>query len=225
MLAPLALLAPVLAGGAALRAWGRRPQSWFLIAAALPLLLIGPLLPVGASSIGAQRDWDLNLPLGFTLTLAAGSLLATLTATRLRAALALTLPVLALAAGSWVAVNADERAGMRRIMALAADSTALAESQRGALHEFLGQRAMNQGQAQAAGAYYERAFEIGGNRRRLLFAAEAWAAAGDTAAARRSLARARAGGLLGPALEHAAAEIERMIVAPSESDTDARRSP
>jgi len=122
-------------------------------------------------------------------------------------------------------VNADETAGLRRVVTLAADSTALSESQRGTLHEFLGQRAMNRGQARAAGAYYERAFEIGGNRRRLLYAAESWVAAGDTTAARAALARARAGGLLSPALERAAGEIERMIVAPAEAGAVPRRTP
>src|SRR5258706_8702581 len=100
------------------------------------------------------------------------------------------------------------------MLARPAASRALAEPQRGTLHEFLGQRAMNLGQARAAGAYFDRAFEIGGNRRRLLLAAEAWATAGDTAAARRSLARARAGATLSPELETAAARIEALIAAP-----------
>lgn len=217
LLAPLALLAGALAGAGALRGWARRPQSLLLMAAAIPLLVIGPMLPVGTSGFGAHRDWDLNLLLGFTLTLAAGALLAQLPAPRLRGALTVTLPVLALAALGWVAVNADEGASIRRVLALAADPAALAEPQRGTLHEFLGQRAMNLGQAQAAGAYYDRAFEIGGNRRRLLLAAEAWVAAGDTAAARRSLARARAGTLLSPELERAAARIEALIAPASDS--------
>ena len=217
LLAPLALLAGALAGAGALRGWVRRPQSLLLMAAAIPLLVIGPMLPVGTSGFGAHRDWDLNLLLGFTLTLAAGALLAQLPAPRLRGALTVTLPVLALAALGWVAVNADEGASIRRVLALAADPAALAEPQRGTLHEFLGQRAMNLGQAQAAGAYYDRAFEIGGNRRRLLLAAESWVAAGDTSAARRSLARARAGTLLSPELEGAAARIEALIAPASDS--------
>ena len=224
LLAPLALLAGALAGLEALRGWVAKPESRLLMAAAIPLLIIGPMLPVGTSGFGAHRDWDLNLLLGFTLTLAAGSLLALLPAPRLRGALTVTLPVLALAASSWVAVNADEGASIRRVLALAADPGALAEPQRGTLHEFLGQRAMNLGQAQAAGAYYDRAFEIGGNRRRLLLAAEAWVAAGDTAAARRSLARARAGDL-SPELERAATKIEALIAPASDSAAGPPRTP
>jgi len=222
LLAPLVLLAPVLAGTGAMAVWMRRPESLLLIAAATPLLVIGPMLPVGTSGFGAHRDWDLNLLLGLTLTLAAGGWLARLPAPRLRGALFVALPVLALAAASWIAVNADERASVRRMLALAADSTALAEPQRGTLHEFLGQRAMNLGQARAAGAYYERAFEIGGNRRRLLLAAEAWAAAGDTSAARGAIARARAGATLSPELEQAAERIESLVAAPADSGSAGR---
>ncbi len=211
LLAPLALLAPLVAGWTAFKAWAGSPAGRLVLVAMLPLLVLAPLLPVGTSGFGAHRDWDLNLLLGFTLTLAAGGLLASLPLPRLRGALLVALPVLALAAASWVAVNADERASIRRVLALAADSTALAEPQRGTLHEFLGQRAMNLGQAAAAGAYYERAFEIGGNRRRLLLAAEAWVSAGDTLAARRALARARAGATLNPELDGAARRIEGLL--------------
>ncbi len=223
LLAPLAWLVVALVLGSP--AANRRPEGYLIGVATIPLLLLGPMLPVGTSGFGAHRDWDLNLLLGFTFTLGAARILARLPAARLTGALIAALPVLALAAGSWVAVNADESASVRRVLALAADPKALAEPQRGTLHEFLGQRAMNLGQTRAAGAYYERAFEIGGNRRRLLLAAEAWAAAGDTAAARAAIARARAGATLSPELEQAAERIESLVAPPADSASARRSAP
>lgn len=224
LLAPLLLVSAVLLG-APPRDIPQRPGAWLLITATAPLMVLGPIMPVGTSGFGAHRDWDLNLLLGLTLTLGAARILARLPAARLAGALTAALPVLALAAGSWVAVNADEGASIRRVLALAADPRALAEPQRGTLHEFLGQRAMNLGQSRAAGAYYERAFEIGGNRRRLLLAAEAWAAGGDTALARAAIARARAGATLSPELEQAAERIESLVTPPADSASARRRAP
>ncbi len=211
LLAPLALLAASLASGAVLRARVGRPEFKLLAAGALPLLPLAWLLPVGENGLGAQRDFDLNLLLGLTLSVAGGFLLAGLTGPRLRGALACSLPVLMLLAGSWIAVNADEPASMRRAIGLASDPRMLAEPHRGALYVFLGQRAMDLGTPQLAGDYYDRAFEIGGNPRRELLAAEAWVVAGDTAAARRSLARARSRGPLAADLERSAALIEGLM--------------
>src|SRR5262249_112513 len=107
VVAPLAALAPWLAGAGAAREAVRRPDLRLGLLTALPLLaaLIW-LFPVGDSGLGAHRDWDANLLLGTALTVCGGILLARLPARRLRGALMGVLPALALAAGGWVAVNA-----------------------------------------------------------------------------------------------------------------------
>ncbi|PYM07098.1 MAG: hypothetical protein DMD82_06615, partial [Candidatus Rokuibacteriota bacterium] len=60
---------------------------------------------------------------------------------------------------------------------------------------------------------FEHAFDALPNRRNLLTGAEAWLRAGDPAAARRALARARARpGELSPDLERAAATLDTLIL-------------
>ena len=58
---------------------------------------------------------------------------------------------------------------------------------------------------------FEESFRLDPNPRRALFAAEAWARAGEPAAARSALARARATGPLLPELEASARRIEVLV--------------
>jgi hypothetical protein len=211
LVAPLLVPAVLLAGGDAERSFVRRPEAWILGAAVLPLIPIGLMLPVADSGLGAQRDFDLNSLLGLSLTIVAGALIARLPAARLAQGLRLLLPALLLASLGFVLVNADEPAAMRRALAMASKPPPLAPAHSGTLHVFLGQRAMDTGHTDLAGAYYDKAFEVGGNPRRALLAAEAWTFSGDTLAARRSLAEARSRGALSPSLAQAAAAIESTL--------------
>jgi hypothetical protein len=219
--APLVLPALLIAAGA----FGSLPRAevWTMTAALVPLLPIGLLLPVADSGLGAQRDFDLNALFGLTLTLAAGVALARVPQARLARGLRLLLPTLVLAAAGFVLANADEGVAMRRALAMASKPPHLAPTHDGTLHVFLGQRAMDTGHPEMAGAYYDRAFEVGGNPRRAILAAEAWSMANDAPAARRSLIAARSRGPLSPALANAAATIESTLVrsAPAAPDTAA----
>ncbi len=221
LVAPLLVPAVLLAGGDAEQAFVRRPEAWILGAAVLPLIPIGLMLPVADSGLGAQRDFDLNSLLGLSLTVVAGALLARLPATRLAQGLRLLLPALLLGSVSFVLVNADEPAATRRALAMASKPPPLAPAHSGTLHVFLGQRAMDTGHTDLAGAYYDKAFEVGGNPRRALLAAEAWTFSGDTLAARRSLAAARSRGPLSPSLAQAAAAIESTL---AQREAEARDS-
>lgn len=206
LIAPLAVLAPLVAGfGAA-----REPRARLIAIAALPLLVLAPLLPVAERGLGAVRDFDLSAQLGFTLTLLGGLVLATLPEPRRRGVLAFGLPVLALAAFAWLGVNASPRASERRVERLAQGPPRLPAPQLGTTFLFLGQRAMDLGRPAVAGACYDSAFAIGGNPRRALLAAEAWAVAGDTAQALRDIAIARSRDL-SPALQRAARQIEAAV--------------
>jgi hypothetical protein len=95
LVAPLAFLAPWLAGRAAIRSWAGRPEVRVLAVAALPLLPLVWFLPAGDSGLGAHRDWDLSALAGLTLTLL-GAQTVVLSQHRDCATLAWTLPVLVL---------------------------------------------------------------------------------------------------------------------------------
>ncbi|HYM79922.1 MAG TPA: hypothetical protein VEY91_00770 [Candidatus Limnocylindria bacterium] len=193
LVAPLAILAPWLAGRRALAAFVRHPVALLVTLAAVPLLLgLVWLFLVGDSNLGAHRDWDINILLGLALTLAAGQVLALAPPERVRGRLIWILPLLVIGAGGWVAVNAHSERAMERAIALATDPPKLPGPQQSHAHLFIGQRAMDLGEFDAAGVAYEHAFALNPNPRRALLAAEAWLVAGDVAAARRSLARARA---------------------------------
>jgi hypothetical protein len=221
LVAPLAFLAPFLAGRASRAAW-RRPELRLVVVTAVPLVLaLMWLFPVGGSGLGAHRDWDANLLLGVTLCVGAGLVLATLPPPRLRGALAAVLPLLALGALSWVAVNADERAALARAEALLSRPPRLLDAQRSHLHLWFGQLSMDHRQFAAAGDHYDQAFALNPNPRRALLAAEAWAMAGDFAAARRSLGRARATPGLSPELLQGADRIEGLIDAMAADSTGA----
>jgi hypothetical protein len=211
LVAPLAFLAPWLAGRGALPDWFAAPRTRLVLVAALPLLPLAWIVPAGANALGAQRDWDLAALAGWTLTLAAVLLLARLPEPRLRGALAVALPVLALHAGAWVATNADATITMRRARAILEGPPRLADPQQSHLLMYLGQRAMDQGEPRNAAPQFERAFELNPNPRRALMASEAWGHAGDLARARALLARARAAGPLSPSLQQSAAAIEAFL--------------
>jgi hypothetical protein len=209
LVAPLALLVPAFVRREDWTAFVRAPQSRLIATAAvllLPLLLVFPVAPNG---LGAHRDWDLNGLLGISLTLGAGSLLARLPEQRLRSALVCVLPVLALLAGAWIAVNADAGASERRALALAADPRALLAEQRSQLLNHLGYQAADAGDSRSAARYFDRAFVALGAPGTGLRAAEAWVRAGEPDSARAAVARARAGGALPPNHAWAAEIIER----------------
>jgi len=208
--APLALIDVPLAGVAAGSAFLRQPIARLAALTAAPLLIgLVWLFPLGASGLGAHRDWDANILLGLALTAAGAQVLARAHGARLRAVLPWTIVLLALSAGSWIAVNANEETSVHRALAVA-NRTSLPDAQRSHAYLFLGQRAMDVGDAQAAGAFYDRAFELNPNPRRALLAAEAWTVAGDPSSARRSLERARAREL-NPSLVTAANSLEGAI--------------
>jgi len=135
---------------------------------------------------------------------------------KLRAALPVTLPLLAITALSWVAVNADVGLATRRAIALATSPHALTDPQRAHLHAYFGQRAMDERHPEVAAPHYEQAFREGGNPRRALLAAEAWLLAGNEDAARAAIAAARGRGPLSSELEADARQIESHL-APSDS--------
>jgi hypothetical protein len=190
LVAPFALWAPVLAGWVATRAFLKRPESKLIIAAAVPLLPFAIL--VGASGLGLHRDWDASALLGMTLTVGAVTLLATLSAAKLRAALVATLPLAMLISLGWVAVNADEAASLARAEALATMPPLLAPSQRGQILFYLGGWATTHGQPSKAAEFYEMSYRLAPTPNRGMLAARAWAAAGRPAAALRMLGHLRA---------------------------------
>ncbi len=212
LVAPLAVLAPVLSGRVGWVAWLREPAFQWIAAGAAPLLVaLAWLFTVGESGLGAHRDWDANVLLGVTLTAGAGALLARLPAARLRTTLTAALPLLVVGAMGWVAVNADAHAAARRALALATEPPPLTRPQLAHLHAYFGQRAMDERRPDLGGREYEQAFDLGGNPRRALLATEAWLVSGNLLAARRTLALARSRGALSPELEASARQLEALI--------------
>ena len=91
LLAPFGFLAPLVAGRTALAGWSRHPVFALAMTVAVPLLFaMISLFPLNDRGLGAQRDWDLNVMLGVTMTVAAGALVARLPPADLRARLAWT---------------------------------------------------------------------------------------------------------------------------------------
>jgi len=209
--APLAWLAPWLAGRAELAAFVRRPGVSVLLVGALVSLPVMWIVPANGNGLGAHRDWDVASLEGLTLTLAAAALLAALPAPRLRGALTVALPVLALVAGGWLLVNASEPAVLLRARALVEKPPGLIEPHAAALHDWLGQRAMDLGEPGYAAPEFEHSFELNRNPRRALLAAEAYARAGDLAHARAMLARAEAAGPLSPSVAESARRLSELI--------------
>lgn len=212
LVAPLAVLAPLLAGGAGIAGFARRPLAGLVLAAALPLLVVvGWLLPLSSSGLGAHRDWEANIPLGISLTIAAGALIAGLSPGRQRGALLVSLPLLVLLGGGWLAVNADPAAVERRAQALATKAPMLPELQRSHVYLFLGQRAMDASRFEDGAGAFEQSFALAPSPRRALLAAEGWILADRPVAARRMIDAARARGELSPELAAAAARLETML--------------
>ena len=207
----LALLAPWLAGRRAVADGAGSPAGRLLLVGALPLLPLMWIVPSNPSGLGSHRDWDLASLGGFTLTLAAGALLARLAPGRLRGALVVALPLLALQSGGWVAVNANAQATLLRARALVEQPPGLAEPHLSHLHVYLGQRAMDLGEPRYAAPEFERAFDLNRNPRRAFLAAEAWAMSGNLAGARSALARGRAAGPLSPTLQESARQLDAMV--------------
>jgi hypothetical protein len=211
LVAPLAFLAPWLAGRTALREFFASPEAKLLLTAAVPLVPLVWILPAGGNALGAHRDFDLGTLVGFTLTILAVMLLTRLPVTRLRGALLCVLPLVALETGGWVAVNADETAATLRAKALVEQPPGLAPPHLSHLHVYLGQRAMDLGAPQFAAPEFELAFKLNPNPRRALMAAEAWARSGDLVAARSAMARGRATGPLSPSLVIAGRRLDELI--------------
>jgi tetratricopeptide (TPR) repeat protein len=136
-----------------------------------------------------------------------------------------TLPVLALVAGGWLLVNASDPAVLLRARALAEKPPGLIEPHAAALHDWLGQRAMDLGEPAYAAPEFERSFELNRNPRRALLAAEAWARAGDLGQARAMLARAQAAGPLSPSVAESARRLAELIAALAADTTGSAAPP
>jgi len=207
VIAPLAMLAPAL-GGSALRTFAKSPRGALILLAGLPLLPLAIVLPLVPSWMGGQREWDANVLLGWSLSLAATAALAGLPRARLRTVIAWTLPLLALGAGGWIAVNADPRASLARAVALEEQPPPLADGQRAAVDLYLGRQAASQGHPADAARYLERSYDLAPTPNRGLLAAKAWGEAGDLAALRRMVERVRARGGLSADASAAADTLE-----------------
>jgi hypothetical protein len=221
LVAPLAFLVPWLVERETLAGFAARPEARLLLVAAVPLLPLVWLVPGGGNGLGAHRDWDLGSLAGLTLSLAAAALLVRLPSGRLRGALLCVLPLLAVQAGGWLAVNADETATMRRAKALVEQPPGLSDPHLSHLHVYLGQRAMDLGAPRFAAPEFEAAFQLNPNPRRAFMAAEAWVMSGNLVAARSALARGRAAGPLSPTLESSARQLDALI---AQSTADSARS-
>lgn len=211
LVAPLVLLVPLVLGPAAATAWWRSREGRPALVAAIALLPLAAILPGTPDALGAQRDWDLGVLFGLTLTLAMTAALARATEPSRTWAVRGALVVAVLAAGSWVLVNADETASARRALAMLDSTPALHPHHRSAAHAFLGQRSMDLRNAELAGRHYEQSFDLVRNGRLALLAAEAYAVGGRADESRRMLDRARRETPLGPELESIARQIEQML--------------
>ena len=189
--APLAILAPLLAGREGLRRFFADARTRILLVAALPLLPLVWPLPVAGNGLGVHRDWDLSALLGLTLTIAGACLLASLPVARRRAALTLIVPLLVLGAGGWVAVNADGRASLDRVAALAEGEPALGDGQRSSLYLFYGSRLLESGDPASAARVLVASWELVPSPSRGFHAAIACMRAGDLESARRVLTAVR----------------------------------
>lgn len=187
---------------------GREALYAVALASLFPMILV---LLTGPHELGAHRDWDTSVLFGWTLTLCAVDALLRLPAARSRAVLAAAVPVLALVAGGWVAVNANAAAVEARADALASQPPRMEDEALGMLEVFLGDRAMNQRDAIRAAPHFERAYALAPNPRLLLLATEARARAGDFAAARADLAKAWGSGLLNARNQESARTLGQMI--------------
>lgn len=211
LLMPFALLAPFLAGREARSAFVRSPSAGLFAAALVPLLPMLLLFPVAPHGLGAHRDWDLAVLPALFAGLAGARLLALAGEPAARRALLLVLPLLAVQAGGWLAVNADPAAGERRALALVNAPGALRGEQASGALVFLGYRAAGLGDFGASAGYFERSARELPNPRHELFAAQAWLAAGEPAKARAAFRRALAYEPLPPDVRLTAETVRAML--------------
>ncbi len=210
LVAPLAFLAPALAGASTTRQALATPEGRLLSIAALLLLPLAWVIPGGPNGLGAHRDWDLDALLGLTLTVLALRSWVLLSPARAAGALIWAAPAIAIVAAGWIGVNAHAPTALSRVEALPQGSPRMADGHLSHVYVFLGQRAMNQRQPGHAAPLYERAFQLNPNPRSLLLAAESWVLSGDIRRARSAVARARAIELH-PSLREIARSLDGMI--------------
>ena len=207
---PLALLAPLFAGREALRALLRSPLFALHVVALLPLAPMLLVFPVAAHGLGAHRDWEIAALPGLIATSLAGAALGLASPARRRGALVVLLPLLAILAGGWLATNASDAAVERRAIALAEGPHGLTGEQQSYVLVFLGYLAADRGDDASSARWFDESFGALANSRNALLAAESWLRAGDVAAARRSLVRARSVPVA-PELEPGARALEAMV--------------
>jgi hypothetical protein len=204
---PLALLAPAFTERAAIAGWAKSPRvalHAIALATLAPAILVFPVAPAG---LGPFCDWELAVMPGIVATACALALLTRLSARRRRAALVVVLPVLTLLASGWLAVNANSGTSLQRAEWLATGTTQSPAVRRHVLL-YLGYRAGDLDQMAEAARDFDRSSTTLANPRDAMLAGEAWLRAGDPAAARRSLAYARAHGPLTPELAQKLAWLE-----------------
>ncbi len=211
VVAPLALLAPMVVGLRGLREAFRSPRGRLHAAALVPMLPLVFVFPMAPHGLGAHRDWELAIMPGWIASSLAVTVLATLEPRRLRGALALLLPAQLLLAAAWLVPNADAGATHARAVALVHGPGRVRWEARAHACTYLGYRAADAGADRESAEWFDESFASLANPRTALLAAESWLRAGDAAAAGRSLQRARECGNLPTALEAAADRLQRAI--------------
>jgi hypothetical protein len=179
LMAPLLLLAALCAGREAWRGALGEPRVRLALLAGLLLLPTAFPIPVEASGLGIQRDWDVSSLLGLSLTVAGMLVLARAPARRLRGALMLALPVAVLSTGGWIAMNADRGAASLRAHALVEDRPALGAIQASALYQMVGDRAIGLGRYEEGAGLLEQSWSLVPSPSRGVRAATAWYYAGQ----------------------------------------------
>ena len=209
LIAPLALLAPALAGGGLRRVAADARSLPLVLAGLLYLPLVFPL-PVAGSGLGYHRDWDLALPLALALTLLSARALAELPAARLRGAQVATVPLLVLIAGGWLAVNRDPAASLARVEALVNGAPRIGPMQRSSALLYLGDYSLAMGRPAEAARRLEESWLLVASPARGLHTVLAWVQAGEPDSAERVLRVLRADAGLPP---HAAADADSLEAA------------
>jgi hypothetical protein len=182
-----------------------------MLAAALVLAPTAFPLPVAGNGLGIQRDWDLSLMLGLTLTLAGAIGLASLSPARRRGVRLVATPLLVLQIAGFVAVNADAGAAADRAQALVLRPPALGKQQASSVLMMLGDRALGQGHAAEAAPMLVTSWQLVPSPARGLHAVRASLMAGDLMSARQVLAGVLARGQLSPPQAADARELGTMI--------------
>ena len=208
LIAPLGVLGVALAGRGAARAFLTRPYAALILLAVLPLLVLALVVSLVPSWMGGHREWDVSVLLGWVLSLAGAAMFAEPPIARARATLTFALPLLALGAGGWIAVNADARASLARVEALAEKPPPLADGQRASVYLYLGSYANSLKRRGEAARWLERSYDLAPTPNRGLLAAKAWGDAGNLVALRRLVARVRERGGLSPDAREGADSLE-----------------